>query len=234
MKKCLALRHVAFEDLGVFAPVLQQAGYRIDYRQAGIDALSAEEVRAADLFVVLGGPIGVYETDTYPFVADEIALVRERLATGQPLLGICLGAQLIAAAVGARVYPGPAKEIGWGPVTLSEAGRASALAPLGAEGVAVLHWHGDTFDLPPGAILLASTTLTPHQAFQLGEAVLALQFHPEADPADIERWLIGHACELAHAKVSPPALRDDTRRFGPACAAAAETVLEGWLARLPA
>lgn len=234
MKNCLALRHVAFEDLGVFAPVLQQAGYRIDYRQAGIDALSSDEVRAADLFVILGGPIGVYETDSYPFVADEIALVRERLVTGGPMLGICLGAQLIAAAAGARVYPGPAKEIGWSPVTLSEAGRASVLAPLGGDGVAVLHWHGDTFDLPPDATLLASTALTPNQAFQLGEAVLALQFHPEADPAGIERWLIGHACELAHAKVSPPALRDDTRRHGAACAAAAKALLEGWLARLPA
>ncbi|CAL95148.1 glutamine amidotransferase [Azoarcus olearius] len=231
MKKCIALRHVAFEDLGVFEPVLHQAGYQIDYRQAGIDRIGAAEAAEADLLVILGGPIGVYETEAYPFVADEIELARARLASGKPLLGICLGAQLIAAAAGARVYPGPAKEIGWSALTLSAAGRDSVLAPLGAPGVAVLHWHGDTFDLPEGATLLASTPLTPHQAFQLGEAVLALQFHPEADPAGIERWLIGHACELAHARVSLAALRADTERYGAACATAAATLLRDWLVR---
>lgn len=233
MKKCIALRHVAFEDLGVFAPVLRQAGYDIDYRQAGIDRIGADEVADADLLVVLGGPIGVYETEAYPFVRDEIELARARLVSGKPLLGICLGAQLIAAAAGARVYPGPAKEIGWSPLTLSDAGRASVLAPLGAPGVAVLHWHGDTFDLPAGATLLASTPLTPNQAFQLGNAVLALQFHPEADPAGIERWLIGHACELAHARIPLPQLRADTAAYGPTCAAAAGALLRDWLQRLP-
>lgn len=233
MKKCLALRHVAFEDLGVFGPVLQQADYRIEYRQAGIDTITADELAETDLFVILGGPIGVYEYEAYPFVEDEIALARARLAAGAPMLGICLGAQMIAAAAGARVYPGPAKEIGWAPLQLTEAGRASALAPLGGEGIAVLHWHGDTFDLPPEASLLASTPLTRNQAFSLGDTVLALQFHPEAEPANIERWLIGHACELAHAKLSPPALRKDTAGFGPACAAAAQVLLADWLLGLP-
>jgi len=227
--QCLVIRHLAFEDLGNFAPGLKQAGFSVDYVQAGVDALSPAAFAAADLLIVLGGPIGVNDSEEYPFISEEIELIRARLASGKPVLGICLGAQMMAAALGARVYPGTQKEIGWGGVTLTDAGRASCLAALEYND-AVLHWHGDTFDLPDGAELLASTTATPHQAFRYGRHALALQFHVEADADCIDAWLIGHACELSLAGIRPSAIRDDARRFGAQARSNAESILRTWLA----
>ena len=227
---CIALQHLAFEDLGRFANVLTRAGHAIDYRQAGPSALSADEWRHADLVVVLGGPIGAYDTATYPWLAEEIAGLRERLALQRPTLGLCLGAQLMARALGARVYPSGHTEIGWAPVDLSAAGRASCLAAL--DGEPVLHWHGDTFDLPPGAELLASTARTPHQAFRHGRHALALQFHPEADPARIEPWLIGHHHELATAGIDIPALRARSAELADLRSDAATRMLTAWLDQL--
>lgn len=233
MPTCLVIRHLAFEDLGVFAEPLAARGFSFDVRQAGIDEVSDAEFLAADLVVVLGGPIGVYETTAYPWLVREIAQVGARVAAGRPTLGVCLGAQLIAASLGQRVYPGRAKEIGWAPVTLSPAGRAGPLAAL--DGVSVLHWHGDTFDLPPHASLLASTEVTPHQAFAIGDTVLGLQFHPEVEPRWIEAWLIGHTAELNAARIDIPALRADSARVGAAAAAAGRRVIDAWLQRaLPA
>lgn len=223
------IQHLAFEDLGSFEPVLRQRGHAIEVLQAGVDDVSAA-IRQAECLVVLGGPIGVYETEAYPFVVDEVEALRERLSARRPTLGICLGAQLMAAALGARVYPGGRKEIGWGPLQLTSAGRASALRHL--EGVAVLHWHGDTFDLPEGCELLASTDLYERQAFSLGPNVLGLQCHPEADARRFERWLIGHAGELASAGIDVRALREQARALGPSLERAAQVMLNGWLSGL--
>jgi GMP synthase (glutamine-hydrolysing) len=225
--QCLALRHLAFEDLGLFEPLLKARGFEVDYRQAGVKPLNAEEWRSADLVVVLGGPIGAYETAHYPWLSEQIDGLRQRLALQRPTLGLCLGAQLMARALGARVYPGPTKEIGWAGITLSEAGRQSCLAALA--GTPVLHWHGDTFDLPAAATLLASTALTPNQAFSIGTQALGLQFHPEADPAGIEAWLIGHACELGQAGIDVRDLRRQTEALGPEVKAAAAALLTRWL-----
>jgi len=227
-KSAVVIRHLAFEDLGHFAPVLAEAGYDARYCDVGLDALDA--AATADLLIVLGGPIGVYEDDKYPFLADEIALLTARLAAKRPTLGICLGAQLMARALGARVYPGPAKEIGFAPVTLTEAGRASCLA--GFEGKPVLHWHGDTFDLPAGAMLLASTAICTQQAFAFGQNAIGFQFHPEAGAAGFERWLIGHTCELAAAGKSVHALRADYERLAPTLAKPAQECLRQWLGQL--
>jgi GMP synthase (glutamine-hydrolysing) len=161
---------------------------------------------------------------------DEIALIASRLAAGRPVLGICLGAQLMARALGARVYPGRAKEIGWKALTLTAAGE-KLLAPLKA--MPVLHWHGDTFDLPQGAVNLASTDVCGHQAFACGRHALAFQFHPEAREPGFERWLIGHAGEIAATQdVTVPQLRADTARFAAASAKAGGQVLRDWLAQL--
>jgi hypothetical protein len=121
MKTVFAIRHVAFEDLDSFAPTLMERGYTIRYLEAGQDDLAALDPLAGDLWVVLGGPIGVYEEEAYPFIRDELRLLQARLEAGRPTLGICLGAQLIASALGARVYPGGRKEIGWKPLALTEA-----------------------------------------------------------------------------------------------------------------
>jgi GMP synthase (glutamine-hydrolysing) len=222
----IALRHVGFEDLGSFATPLEEAGYRIRYYDAGWDRLDEIDPLAADLLVVLGGPVGVYEAERYPFLAAELDLLRHRLAADRPTLGICLGAQLMAAALGAPVYPSGAKEIGWAPVTLTTAG-AELLGPLGR--APMLHWHGDTFDLPPGCTALASTAQTPNQAFARGPHVLGLQFHPEVVGRGFERWLIGHAAELAGAGLDPAALRRDAITAAPALEQASAAWMRQWL-----
>lgn len=227
MKTCLALRHVAFEDLGSFEPLLQAAGYQVIYRDAGYDDLTTLDPLAPDLMVVLGGPIGAYDGALYPFLETEIRLIAARLAADTPLLGLCLGAQLMARALGARVAPNPAgREIGWSPLTLTPAGTASPLGELA--GTPVLHWHGDMFDLPPGCLSLAATELTPHQAFRQGRA-LGLQFHPEVTARGLERWLIGHAAELSVAGLSVPALRAATACHAPGLEARGARLLARFL-----
>jgi GMP synthase (glutamine-hydrolysing) len=147
-----------------------------------------------------------------------------------PTIGICLGAQLMAAALGARVYPGPQKEIGWSPVELTPAGAASCLAKLQAQ--PVLHWHGDTFDLPEGAERLASTALYSNQAFALGTNVLALQFHPEVDARRFEQWLIGHSGELSATGIDLAQFRAEVKQGGASLRSAASSLLGHWLERL--
>jgi GMP synthase (glutamine-hydrolysing) len=225
MKHVLAIRHVAFEGLGTLEGVFGEAGYRVDYVEAPTGDLKGLDIDTPDVVVVLGGPIGAYEEDRYPFLRGELALIERRLKAGRALLGICLGAQLIARVAGARVYAGSQKEIGWGEVSLTEAGSRSVLAALSG-GVPVLHWHGDTFDLPPGAQRLASTALYENQAFSMGPHTLALQFHIEAQADAIESWLVGHAVELAHANVDLQSLRDRAPESSPA----AGEVLRKWLA----
>ena len=128
------------------------------------------------------------------------------------MLGICLGAQLMAAALGARVAPGPAKEIGWAPLTLTAAGQASVLAPLGT--TPVLHWHGDNCELPSGLRAARSTPHCPVQAFLRTPSQLALQFHLETEPARLEAWLVGHTVELGKAGIDPRDVRAQAQTLG--------------------
>jgi GMP synthase (glutamine-hydrolysing) len=232
MKRAIALRHVGFEDLDLFQPVLASHGYKVEYREAPTDDLASLDLALGDLLVVLGGPIGAYEGDRYPFLAPEIALIKARLEKKQPVLGMCPGAQLMARALGARVYPSGGKEIGWLPLELSEAGKASPLGKL-KPGAAVLHWHGDTFDLPANAVHLASTKQTRNQAFAIGRHGLALQFHLEATAKGLERWLVGHAGEIAGTLgIGVNQLRSDSAHHAPALAPQAVAVLEAWLGGL--
>ena len=226
-KTLVAIRHVAFEDLGGFAQPLEDAGYTIRYHDIGVHDLSDLKSADPDLLVVLGGPIGVYEEDRYPFLADELALIRHRLAAGRPLIGICLGAQLIAAALGSRVYPGPAKEIGFAPLELTEEGQRSCLNNFGQS--PVLHWHGDTFDLPTGAMRLASTPLCANQAFSYGERAIAFQFHPEGGGAYFERWLIGHTAELSQASIDVNRLRAEWLKYRAEMDTNAAACIRTWL-----
>lgn len=230
-KKAHVIRHVAFEDLGTLHEALNEAGYRVQYFDAGVDDLAALNKDTADLLVVLGGPIGVYEEADYPFINDEIELLQSRLQNDKPTLGICLGAQLMARALGAQVYPGGRKEIGWSPITLTAAGTAGPLRHLHT--IDVLHWHGDTFDMPPGARHLASSQIYPHQAFAWGATGLALQFHPEVAARGLERWFIGHACELAGVEgLSVSELRRQTAAKAPALTTAARALWQEWLASI--
>jgi GMP synthase (glutamine-hydrolysing) len=229
-KSCLVVRHVAFEHAGTFAGVLAERGHSVTVRDAGIDALAPAAVAVPDLLVVLGGPLGANDERTYPFLLDELALIERQARLDRPLLGIGLGAQLMARALGGRAYKGNVKEIGFSPLILTAEGRAG---PLGVFGDAwpVLHWHGDTFDPPRGATLLAMTAHYRHQAFEIGPRTLGLQFHAEVEAHEIERWLIGHAVELTTARLDPAQIRAAARQFGDGLAARARRFLGQWLDR---
>lgn len=230
MKTAVALRHLAFEDLGLIEPWLQQRGWRVHYRDVGVDDLGTVDLGAIDLLAVLGGPIGAEEDDRYPYLADEARLIRQRLESQEPLLGVCLGAQLMARALGARVRPMGVKEIGYAPVQLTTEARETPLARIGDQ--PVLHWHGDQFDLPPGIRTLATTEVCPHQAFMIGTHAMALQFHLEVDARRIEQWLIGHTSELAQAGISTETVRRQAATHCEGLGRALDAVLSDWLRRM--
>jgi GMP synthase (glutamine-hydrolysing) len=228
MKTVNVIQHLAFEDLGSLEDVFYQLGFRVRYFEAGVDDLSPA-LNYEGLTVILGGPIGVYETEDYPFLVDEIAGLKQRLKANKPTIGICLGAQLIAHALGAKVYAGHQKEIGWSRLEI----KAVENNPLAAlENVEVLHWHGDTYDLPNNATLLASSAIYPNQAFSIGNNILALQFHLEITEQSFEKWLIGHTCEIRHAGLSIPQLRADNLAYATQLEDQTAKVIQHFLAHL--
>jgi GMP synthase (glutamine-hydrolysing) len=227
----LVLSHVAFEDLGSLETPLRERGFEIESVLAATVRFPLPQAESCDLLVVLGGPIGVYDDQDYPFLIDEIACIRERLAARKPILGICLGAQMMAAALGARVYPGKnGAEIGWFPLKAAPNVLTPAwFAPLLTPGVSVFHWHGDTFDLPPGALHLAKSEMYENQAFAIGYFALGLQFHPEVSAAGLESWYVGHASELHHAGIAAASLRHAAQEHAPALEEAAARFWKLWL-----
>lgn len=232
MKHATVIRHVAFEDLGSLAEALNQQHYTVRYVEAGSDELTSIDP-STDLLVILGGPIGAYDEQDYPFLINELHLLESRLADDLPMLGICLGAQLMARALGAKVYPGSRKEIGWSPLDLSPTGQQTPLAHLAGDKTAVLHWHGDTFDLPTGATHLAASALYHNQAFSWKQGGLALQFHPEVTDQGLERWFIGHACEIgATPNITVAKLREDTVRYAGQLSIQVTKFWQDWLGSL--
>lgn len=226
MRKAIIIRHVAFEDEGSLGEVLEAEGIRVQV----LEPWQAREVdpREPLLLAVLGGPLSANDTEDFPFLDDEKRLLAARLQARLPTVGICLGAQLMAAALGCRVYKGAQKELGWGPLSLTLEGRGSVLKHL--EGVPVLHWHGETFELPRGSTWLASTAAFSHQAFALGNYGLALQFHPEVTTQGLERWFIGHVDEIrATPRVSVASLRRDTLLNAPRLHVRAFKFWKQWL-----
>jgi GMP synthase (glutamine-hydrolysing) len=199
VKRAIVLQHADHEDAGLIAPLLHERGFSVHHRllHAGDAVPGVDEV--GDLLVVMGGPMGVSDRGDprYAFLAEEIALLRPLVAADRPVLGICLGAQLIAHAAGADVYPNLdrfialsaliVREVGLGPVTFL-ARDEPALSGMGASEI-MLHWHGDTFDLPAGAVHLAATDLCPRQAFRLGRCVYGFQFHCEVARDRIAEWV---------------------------------------------
>ena len=232
MKTAYAIRHLAFEDLGSFEAQLLERGFNVHYLEAGIDSLNEHKLVNADLLCVLGGPIGANDEHDYPFINDELTLLKARLLADRPTLGICLGAQLMARALGARVYPGMEKEIGWKPLQLTQAGKDSCIRYLDASFTSMLHWHGDTFDLPDGSTLLASTDICPNQVFAYQSKALAFQCHPEIIPARLEQWYIGHTGEIAGQGLSVPQLRAETRTKGENLLKQSRLFFKAWLDEL--
>jgi GMP synthase (glutamine-hydrolysing) len=214
-KSCLVIEHLAIEHPGTLKPALEANGYEVVSIPAAAIRKFRERAAEADLLVVMGGPIGVYDAPEFPFLTDEIAIMRARLAEKRPVLGICLGSQLMASALDAKVFSGAdGVELGWAPVQLTAQGRQHPLAAIAGNDSPVLHWHGDTFELPQGATLLASTSRYAHQAFAIGNYGLALQFHVETDAAELEQWFVAFAGDIR--KLGPGTLsklRADTAKY---------------------
>jgi GMP synthase (glutamine-hydrolysing) len=190
IKNAFVIRHVGEERLGSYREVFEEDGITYHYIDAAHDDLESQAFDA-DLLVIMGGPIGVYDCDYYPFLKSEMKILEKRIAQDKPTLGVCLGAQLIAASLGAKVYKGSSgDELGWHPIEVNERGMKTPVRHLDAAHTSMFHWHGDTFDLPKGAELLASNAQYQHQAFSYGKNILGLQCHAEVTERMLREWFI--------------------------------------------
>ena len=193
------LQHVPFEGLGSIEGWLTDNGHTLSsthlYHQA-----SLPDITTFDMLIVMGGPMGIYDYREHPWLKQEKSFIRACIDASKPVLGICLGAQLIADVLGGKVTHNPEKEIGWFPVEVTTQGKDTAIGTLLAEAKDVLHWHGDTFAIPPGAIHLARSAACEHQAFLNNERVLGLQFHLEMTPAGAAALCSECAHELVPAR----------------------------------
>ncbi|MGD0873087.1 MAG: type 1 glutamine amidotransferase [Bryobacteraceae bacterium] len=184
--KILAFRHAPFEGAGLIAAALEERGISLDYADLYCPAAPAPSIASYDGLISLGGPMSA--NDPLPFLDLERQLISQAIAARQPLLGICLGSQLIARALGADVHRNPVKEIGWFDVRFTPAASTDPLFSSLAAPESIFHWHSDTWDLPPGATLLASSDACPNQAFRAGPHIYGFQFHLEVTPAMIADW----------------------------------------------
>lgn len=230
-KTALIVRHVPREGAAGFLAPIESAGFRIERIDVADPAFEAVDLCAPDLLIMMGGPMGVYEADLHRWIPLQLQKLAARLEKDRPTLGVCLGSQMIAAALGAPVYPGPTFELGFAPVEILPAGAGSPVRHL--EQVPVLHWHSDTFDLPEGVELLASSASYRHQAFRRGRNLLALQFHAEmGEDARFEDWLTHFWADLDIATQCPKALRKDHDVHGPGAVAAGRAMIGEWLTDL--
>lgn len=189
MTKLLVFQHVPHEILGTLNPLLKDAGFRIHYVNFGRHPDARPSLDGYHGLLILGGPMGVGDREAYPHLQTELEVIAEALDRGLPMLGICLGAQLIATALGAEVKPNRRKEIGWYDVAPTATGDSDPLFSHFRGVERIFQWHGDTFAIPRGAVHLATSAACTHQAFRYGKNVYGLQFHLEVDEAMIDRWL---------------------------------------------
>ena len=229
-KQVWAIQHIGYEDLGSFEPVLKERGFEVKYfcsRNVDYQGLFASD---PDLLVVLGGPMSVYETDKHLWIPHEQKFVEERIEIEKPLLGICFGAQMIAKALGANVYKGPqGKEIGWSKITVNEEGKKTPFRHLDGAFTEMMHWHGDTFDMPDGAVLLASSDLYKKQAYSYGDHILAMQCHPEVTEKKLRLWYSSGMEEIAEVGKSVEELVDQAERHNETLTRQAALFLHEWL-----
>lgn len=216
MEEILVFQHDPFEDLGFFAEVLEKQG--VEYRVLRLfhGEMPTEDWDRVKALILLGGQMHVGEEDDFPFLRWEKRIIRAAIDEAVPILGVCLGAQLIATTLGASVFHGAVKEIGWIPISITPHGQVDSLLGYMPESATVFQWHGDGFELPSGAVRLASSIHFQNQAFRVGKSIYGLQFHLEATPAMIQRWIDQRSKDLA---LAPYVLADkivaDTQNYAP-------------------
>ena len=214
--------------------VLHAKGATFEFIETHRGALVPGDMADKSGLVVMGGPMGVYEYSKYPFLRDEMRLIESALKLEKPVLGVCLGSQLLAAVLGAEVKKGERKELGWHPVTLSEAASQDTIfAGVKAE-FRPFHWHGDIFSLPKDAVRLASSRQTPQQAFRYGKNAYGILFHLEVTQGQISQMLLDFADELREAGGSPTEITEQTPRHLPALQEIASGVFGRWASLLSA
>ncbi|HEU4412215.1 MAG TPA: gamma-glutamyl-gamma-aminobutyrate hydrolase family protein [Polyangiaceae bacterium] len=208
----IVVQHAPAEGPGRLGRALEAAGVALRVVRADLGEPVPASLEGASSLVVLGGAMGASDTHRYPHLRAELALLEHALARSAPVLGICLGSQLLATALGARVYPSGRPEIGWGEVWLGDEAAADPLFAGVPRRFGALHWHNDVFELPRGARGLASSALTAHQAFGLGGHAYGLLFHLEPDAAQVKAMADESADELRAAGVDPTGLARDAER----------------------
>ena len=226
------MRHVSWEGVGGFGERLDACG--VPWRYVDLFAgRPLPDLRLARALLVMGGPMGVYEAERYPFLTEETAAIGEAVRSGVPTVGVCLGSQLLAAALGAAVKPNPAgKEVGWGYVRKTPAALTDPILGSFRAEETVLHWHGDVFDLPEDAVPLAYSPMTLQQAFRWGSRAWGLLFHVEADLALVRRWLGEPAMRAEAAALDsglPERIEAEAPRYEGRLAYLQEAVLDGLL-----
>ena len=228
MKPVLVFRHVPHEHLGSIGAALSRRGVPIQYIDLASSADQPVDLSSSSGLIVMGGPMSANDPDNY--ISRELYLIGQAIQANLPVLGVCLGSQLIAKAAGARVYRNPVKEIGWYPVSVTPAGSRDPLVHHFAPAAEVFHWHGETFDLPEGAAWLARSEACRHQAFRLGSNVYGFQFHFEVTPEMIAEWCrVDEACGDARECT----VTIDAHQNAAQMAAMCDEVVGSWIPLLP-
>ena len=234
MKSIWVLQHTTCETLGTMEGVLRGDGIDFEYIETHEGKQVPKEMGDRSGLIVMGGPMGVYESAQYPFLRDEMHLIESALKLGRPVMGVCLGSQLLAAVLGAEVKKGQQKELGWHAVTLSEPAAQDTLFSSVKTEFWPFHWHGDTFSLPKDSVQLASSRQTPHQAFRHGKNAYGILFHLEVTQGQISQMLIDFANELREAGGSPREIAEQTSRQLPILQNIADGVFGRWVSLLSA
>lgn len=230
MAEVLVLQHEDCEPLGTIEDALRAAGLSFRYVRGYTGEPVPGDITDAPGLVVMGGPMGAYETERYPFLVDEMRLIEQALAHNVPILGVCLGSQLLASVLGASVRPSGRQEIGWHPITRTGTAADDPLGRTLPPRFMGFHWHGDMFDVPPGAARLAFSDPTPCQAFRYGESAYGVQFHMEITEAIARDWTRLFAGELAGAGLNAASILDALPDHLPALRQTARAFFGAWAA----
>lgn len=207
-KTALILQHTPEERGGLFEEILLEQGWTLEVLPLFSGSSLPSSIKEFGMVLVLGGPMSANDEEIHPFLKEELPFIRKALKIGHPVLGVCLGAQLMAKALGAKVYPGPYKEIGWYWLSQTPSARSDPIFSRLDPYFLVFQWHGETFDLPPGTVGLAGNMAYPNQAFRIGELMYGVQFHLEVTEPMIETWLSAWSDEIKEAKPQPLTARE--------------------------
>jgi len=229
MAKIYVLQHHPVENLGSIADALEGAALAWQYVHVNGGQPVPSSMKGAGGLIVMGGPMGVYQTDRYPWLREEMHLINDAMKSNLPVLGVCLGAQIVAAALGAKVERNPnGKEIGWHPIRLHDSTKEDRLMRGLPATITPFHWHGDIFALPPGAVSLASSEKTPCQAFRHGDKTYGFQFHIEVTQEGIAAMANAFAKELVRENIPADRMNAQAADFIPTLEKISDTVFSRW------